>query len=221
MFEWSDKLGPRERRAWLVLRKGDDLVAFSGESIPGLCVVVGTDYERAGKWSHTTYRLELAAGVVAIPGRDGWETGRFVEALGADTWVSIANALGVSLPSAQRFLRAWRPKAAEALDKIERELAELDESSSEGAEPLTLTFGSPTRRMRNDGFWTWPVTVMDGDRMIGSVSPHPERGWGEPVVHGDIRLLDCAQSRGYGGGSISLRVAAPSGARLVHGEESR
>lgn len=86
MFIWSDQMGHRGRGAWLLLVDSEGHIhRFTGENILGVCAVVGTDYKKAGKWSHTTYRLELAPGVRAIAGRDGWETGRFVEGLGAAT----------------------------------------------------------------------------------------------------------------------------------------
>lgn len=133
-MEWSDKIGSRDRRAWLLIVKSDVVIPFTGVSIPGSVAVVGTSYVKNGKWSHTTFRLKLADGVRVIPGRDGWGTGRFVEGLGAvlrlstDTWTDVAAALGVSIPSAMAFLRAWRPRAAEALDEVDRALVALDET---------------------------------------------------------------------------------------------
>jgi hypothetical protein len=96
-------------------------------------VVRGTDYTKQGIWSYTTYRLQIATGVREIAGRDGWETGRFTEGLGAavgvptpDTWADVATALGVSVPRAMEFLRNWRPGAAESLDSVERSLNTLE-----------------------------------------------------------------------------------------------
>jgi hypothetical protein len=132
-IEWSDGIGHRSRRAWLLLLKGDEITLFQGENLPGVCVVRGTDYTKNGKWSHTTYRIQLADGVRAISGNDGWETSRFVEGLGAacqvktpDTWEEVSKTLGVSTPSAMGFLRSWRPKAAEKLDEVEEALRLLE-----------------------------------------------------------------------------------------------
>lgn len=129
-FEWSNQLGSRDRKPWLLLVREGRVHVFSGENIPGVVAVVGTDYCKNGKWSYTTYRLELATGVRAIDGRDGWETGRFVEGLCAavgfsrpiDRWTDVAEALGVAVPEAMRFLRAWRPKAAARLDEVDAAL---------------------------------------------------------------------------------------------------
>lgn len=131
---YSDKMGSRSRSPWaIVVGPGDELELFKGKSIPGKVAVVGEDYTKAGKWSHTTYRLVLAASVRFLSGHTGWGTGTFTEGLRAatgkptDRWHEVASALGVSLPVAQEFLRNWRPKAAEKLDQVEADLASLDE----------------------------------------------------------------------------------------------
>ena len=51
-----------------------------------------------------------------------------------DTWADVANALGVSVPSAMEFLKGWRPKAAQALDDVDAQLTALDEVSTVGGE---------------------------------------------------------------------------------------
>ncbi|HHX27907.1 MAG TPA: hypothetical protein GX716_02735, partial [Firmicutes bacterium] len=116
---YSDQLASRRRRAWaIVIGPGDELEVFTGESIPGKVAVVGCDYEKNGVWSHHTYRLAVADGVRFLTGHFGFETGTFREGLRAatgqptDRWHEVANALGVSLPVAQDFLRAWLPKEA-------------------------------------------------------------------------------------------------------------
>lgn len=35
-MEWSNKLGSRERKPWLLLIKNGKITPFAGESIPGL-----------------------------------------------------------------------------------------------------------------------------------------------------------------------------------------
>ncbi|MEK7532357.1 MAG: hypothetical protein AAB579_02005 [Patescibacteria group bacterium] len=130
---WSNQMGSRDRAPWLLLIKGEQIVPFTGENIPGFVAVMGTDYEKNGKWSHTTYRLNLGADVRAIPGHNGWETGKFLEGLRTaihsdapiDTWADVAQALGVSAPSARKFLEGWRPKVAAALDAVDAALANL------------------------------------------------------------------------------------------------
>jgi len=124
-------MGPRSRGAWLILRKDGELREFKGETIPGWAVVVSSRFTKNGKWSHTTYQLALGAGVVAIPGRTGWETGRWTEGVHAatgkpaDTWSELAVALGVSEDSARAFVSENYPNTAARLTQTEKELAAL------------------------------------------------------------------------------------------------
>jgi hypothetical protein len=199
---------------------------FTGESLPGIVAVVGIDYEKAGKWSHTTYRLELAPGVRAIAGRDGWETGRFVEGLRdavhfgrpVDRWIDVANALGVTLAEAQRFLREWRPKAAARLDEVEAALAEMVEAEDAhdgDTEIVAVSFGSPTNRLMAQGFWKWPVVIRLSGQEVGRVVPV---GYGDYEAHGRVKILAIERSAGYHGGYVSMRLAVPAGAEAQHGE---
>jgi len=130
-IKWSNEPGPRSRGAWLILRKGEELREFKGETIPGWVVVVSSRFTKNGKWSHTTYQLALGAGVVAIPGRTGWETGRWTEGVQAatgkptGTWSELAVALGVSEDAVRAFVTANYPKTGERLTQTEKELAAL------------------------------------------------------------------------------------------------
>lgn len=249
---WSDQQGNRDRKAWaLLVGPGDAVTTFSGESIPGVVAVAGHDYNKNGKWSSTTFRLTLADGVRLIAGHNGWETGRFIEGLAAasgrlgsgrvDRWIDVANALGISVPSAMAFLRAWRPKAAEELDQVDRDLEAVDEAAGpEGAEEISISFGSPTRRAQGGGFWTWPVRVFAGPEYgaggqrsepppaeIARVVPGPVGdefpSWATPVVcdprgvPAAVRVLSSTHTAGMHGGYVSLRLAVPAGATARHG----
>lgn len=215
---YSNKLAPRRRGAWaIIIGPGDELELFSGASVPGKVAVLGRDYKKNGVWSHSTYRLEVAPGVRFLSGHFGFETGTFVEGLRAatgqptDRWHEVANALGVSLPAAQEFLRGWLPVAAQKLDQIEADLASLDEESPTGAATVSLTYGAPTHAEREKGFWEWPVRILDEDgQEVGRVSPK-----GEP--YGEVRVLNREAISGYGGGYVSLTLAVPEGCRAEHG----
>lgn len=215
-MEWNDGIGPRARRAWLlVVGPGDRVRAFAGESIPGVVAVVATAYHKDGKWSSTTYQIEAAPGVRLIPGRDGWETGTLREALKAPRWVDGANAVGVSLPAWQAFVREWRPKAAAHWDSVEESLASLDEVEAGGAEEIAISIGGPTRRQRDAGFWDWPIRVLDEDGAevgrIAAVDGHLQ-------ATGPVRMLDVTRTSGPGGGYVTFRLGVPAGCRAVHGE---
>jgi hypothetical protein len=215
-YEWSDKLGPRQRQAWLLLVKDDTVHVFTGRNIPDVVVVTGHDHEKAGVWSHTTYRLLLAPGVRPIAGHSGFETGRFVEGLGSatrrktpDTWAEVSDALGVSVPSAMKFLREWRPRAAEALDEVERSIEALESATDSDSEIVVVQFGAPTRRQAAAGYWDgpFPVPGYDGAEIhrIESV-----KGWtmgNIEVVGVPGRVLSVEHSSGMRGGYYAVSVA--------------
>lgn len=215
---YSNKLAPRRRRPWaIVIGPGDELELFAGESIPGKVAVVGRDYKKNGVWSHSTYRLEMAPKIRFLSGHFGFETGTFTEGLRdatgkpTDRWHEVANALGVSLPVVQEFLRGWLPVAAQKLDQVEADLASLDEESPTGAATVSITYGAPTHAARERGFWEWPVRVLDEDgQEVGRVSP-------EGVASGEVKVLKRETSSGYGGGYVSLLLAVPEGCRAEHG----
>lgn len=225
MFIWSDKMGSRGRSAWLLLVDGQGRIHhFDGDNIPGVVAIIGHDYEKAGKWSHTTYRLQLSPGVRAIAGRNGWETGRFVEGLRSavsyhqpiDRWVDVANALGVTMIETQRFLREWRPKAADALDLVEETLDQMDDETNGDFQTVAISFGSPTNRIQAAGFWSWPVLVVLNDQEVGRVIPD-ESGW---LPQGQVKVLATEHSSGRNGGYVSMRLAVPAGAKAYHREQT-
>ncbi len=215
---YSDDLAPRRRRAWaIIIGPGDELELFAGTTVPGKVAVVGCDYTKNGVWSHSTYRLEVAPGVRFLSEHFGFETGTFTEGLRAatrqptDRWHEVANALGVSLPVAQKFLRGWLPKEARRLDQVEADLASLDEVSLTGATTVAITYGAPSRAARERGFWEWPVRVLDPDgQEVGRVSPEGE-------ASGQVRILKRETLSGHGGGYVSLTLAVPEGCRVEHG----
>ena len=135
MMTWKDEMGNRSRKAWLLLVAKGEIIPFAGESIPGVVAVVGRDYTKNGKWSHHTYRLMPGDGVDAVAGHNGWDSNTFAEGLvqarraapgAADTWEGVAGLLGVTREAAERFLRAWRPKAAERLDETKAAIAAVE-----------------------------------------------------------------------------------------------
>lgn len=221
-INWSDGIGSRGRNPFLLFVRGDEVIVFRGQNIPGVVVVRGTDYTKSGKWSHTTYRLELANDVRVISGQDGWETGRFVEGLGSavgcktpDTWADTAKALGVSVPSAMEFLRSWRPKAAEKLDEVEQSLADLEEASSQQETDsviVTVSFGSPTNRAIREGYWESPKGIPGYNAEIRLKDR--EQGWAEgniEVVGISGTILSVKHSAGMHGGYYAVSVAVVPG----------
>ena len=229
---WSDGIGSRGRKAWLLLIKGESITPFKGQNVLGTIVVRGMDYTKNGKWSHTTYRLELASGVRSISGMDGWETGRFVEGLrsavsyngNVDTWADVANALGVSVPSAMFFLKEWRPKAAATLDEVDAQLTVLDEAAEEvkakaDTETIVVSFGAPTRRQRSEGFWENPKNIPGHDGRIVLIDT--SAGWVKENVRvvGIVgSVISATHASGHGGGYVSVTVAVVPGTSVADPE---
>lgn len=231
-------MGARSLRSWLLLIRGDEIHVFDGATIPQVVGVAGSSYTKQGKWSHTTYRLAVAEHVRVIAGRDGWETGTFAEGLAAavramdpqrrvdswhvDSWLDLAGALGVTLPAAQAWLRAWRPKAAEKFDAAEAALAEVDDAAGpQGAAEVAVSFGSPTNRLAGEGYWTWPVVVTDDDGAeVARLTPDATLGVGTGAQgwrsEGPVRILSYVHAAGYHGGVVSMRLAVPDGCAARH-----
>lgn len=223
-IEWSNQIGSRGRGAWLLFVRGDEIISFGGQDIAGVVVVRGTDYKKSGKWSHTTFRLQLADGIREITGRDGWETGRFVEGLGSaagcatpDTWADTAKAFGVSVPSAMEFLRSWRPKAAEKLDEVEQSLAKLEEVSEQETDSVivTVSFGSPSNRAISEGYWESPKSIQGYNAEIRLKDR--DHGWNEgniEVVGISGTVLSVKHSAGMHGGYYAVSVAVIPGTEI-------
>jgi hypothetical protein len=170
---WDDQMGSRQRRAhlWLVRPATDEGWAFAGAHIPGVVAVVGSDYTKSGKWSHSTYRLRLGPGVEARPWKEGWETGTLAEAVQADTWEAFASWIGLSRPAAEAFLRSVRPRAADHWDEVEKQLDLVEDSEGD---PSVLTWVSPHRLSRRG----WSEVAASGGVTI--------RLWGPEGVHESI-----------------------------------
>lgn len=217
---WSDGMGSRSRASWLLFIKGDEVIRFGGKDIVGVAVIRGTDFTKNGKWSHTTFRIELADGVRVIGGKDGWETGKFTEGLRTavggdpiDRWPDMARALGVSVPSAMSFFRAWRPKAAEALDAVDIQLEALEASSVVDTETVVVSFGGPTNRQIEAGFWGSPKGIP-GYEGAEIHLLDPSKGWGKEniVVSGMTgTVIAAVHAAGYHGGYVSVTVAVVPG----------
>lgn len=222
-INWSNRIGSRSRGSWLLFVKGDEVIVFRGQNIPGVVVVRDATYTKGGKWSCTAYRLEVADSVRYIAGRDGWNTGRFIEGLAKalgkhetpDTWVGTAELLGVSVPSAMEFLREWRPKAADKLDEVEQALVDLEEASAQqetDSVTVTVSFGSPSNRARREGYWESPKRIPGYNAEIRLKDP--EGGWTEgniEVVGISGSVLSVKHARGSHGGYYAVSVAVMPG----------
>lgn len=76
-IKWNDGIGNRGRRSKLLIGKGDQVVEFVGQSVPGLVAVRSSKYEKNGKWSNTDYILVLSPGAWHHIESQSWEEGEF------------------------------------------------------------------------------------------------------------------------------------------------
>ena len=218
---WSDKMGHRGRQSWLILVKDDAAYKFDGVSIPDIATVIDSTYERNGKWSQNIYKIAIASGVHVIAGRDGWETGTFREGLACaldlpvmsiDTWIDLANALGVSLESARSLVvRNWIGDALH-FDRVQREMEMIESREDDGTEVITLNWGCPTSRQMDAGYWETPIQVVLNDNVIAEASQEDAqagKGFGERVS-----VVECVHVPGFHGGTYTLKMRVPHGARL-------
>ena len=134
--EHSPKLSPRR---WLLLVQGDEVVLFQGKSMRGFAWIKDMQFRYYyPELVSVTFALQLTDGVRHIAGRDG-QNGSFMEGLASavgttvpttwaeaakvpTTWAEVARDIGVSVPSAMEFLRAWDSEAAARLDEFEWDL---------------------------------------------------------------------------------------------------
>ncbi len=140
---YNDKIGPRERKAYLILIKDGRAYPFTGVDIAGVVAILGCEHHKDGKWSNRDWRLLLAPGVTYKSGREDFNSGHIVP--GVVSWAEAATKLGCSVASVREVVRHYHPWEAEELDDVEAKVAEVDDMS-EAAEVRTLSFGSPSNR---------------------------------------------------------------------------
>ncbi len=221
---YSNKLGARKRRPYLLVIRDGVITTFAGQSIPGALAVRSTSYKKDGTWSHATYDILLAPGVRALAVREHFETGSLVDGIAAATstrivdWSSFAAALGVTVASARAWAQATRPQIVERLDKVEAEIAEVEDAVADDSATLDVSIGGYSRRDTEGGAWLRPIVIEDANGgEIARLLPEDQKyGWqqdGFRIVptNAPIRVLSSTHTGGPRGGHRSMRVAVPAG----------
>lgn len=124
MIKFNNRLGSRSivHMNMLVAAVNDQTVIFEfpGKSIPGVCQIISSRYEKNGKWSYDEWEVELSAGVQAFVWSQDWETSLYVN---AGTWDrviedvrAIAKLPDLDATAIERFVRAKLPNTAKKLD---------------------------------------------------------------------------------------------------------
>lgn len=204
-FEYNDGLCPGGRRPRLYLAKGSQVFKFVGMAISNVCAIAAQEYKKNGKWSNTTYKLEMAVGVRPLyflsPMHGTW--GQTLP-----SWGGAATELGLPIEVARRVIGEEYPTTAERLDKVEQFILG---SGSVEAEVVVVSFGSPTNRQAADGFWDSQHRGRTADGRDVVVAPGPGQDWDSPLVvePPGARVLSSRHSPGMHGGYRTIEVGVP------------
>lgn len=141
---YDDGLGHRSRRSMLILYCANFAIKFTGEDIPGVCVITNSSYNKNGKWSSTSYNIELAAGFKASSITQSWEGGKFCDDV--TSWKVIQSQLGLEglNPSALKdFVAIFLPTTLARFNELAEKLAAIDDAVEEsGVEWIEYKFAS-------------------------------------------------------------------------------
>lgn len=183
------------------------MARFEEANIPGFCAIAAQKHERNGKWSNTTYTLELAPGVRAMemlsPLHGTWGDN-------LPSWGAVAQELGLPVAVAQEIVRAEYPDTARRLDDLESFAAEVEESGT-GIETVIISFGSPTLRQMAEGWWCAPKCAQTSEGR--EVRVVPDGAWGAPKIVSPTpegaKLISARHTPGMHGGYWAIEVAVP------------
>lgn len=207
MYTWNDGLKPGGRTPKLYLAKGGEVVKFKGVNIPNFCAIAAQKYEAGGKWSNTTYRLELAPGVRAIyflsPLHGTW--GDDIE-----NWGQACETLALPIEKVQRILREEYPRTAKRFDDLEAFVASTGVDTD--VEVVLVSFGSPNARDVREGYWAKPKSSRASDGRTVTVRPvegpyGPEWAKAEVVAPKGAKIISTRHSPGMKGGYWTIEVA--------------
>ena len=103
----------------LVVAPGQGIVEFTGESISPVVRVLATGYEKNGKWSYSSWTVELT-GVSVLEWTQDWGTGSWFKSNGLkgaveELTAALPEGHGLSAAQVKRALRAIWPKTAATL----------------------------------------------------------------------------------------------------------
>jgi len=210
-YSYNDGLCPGGRKPRLYLAKAGEVRKFTGENISGFCAIATSSYNKNGKWSCTEYTINLATGVRPLyflsPLHGTW---------GDDlaSWGEVAETLGLPVDVAQMLIRSEYSGTAERLDKLE-EFALAAEAEGNETETVIISFGSPTNRARQEGYWDAPKSAQTTNGQ--KVTVKPDQGqygpdWDKPSVVEPVgaKILSSRHQPGMHGGYWTIEVAVPT-----------
>ena len=120
MQKINDRIGSRGiHHKNLVVAPKQGIVEFTGDSIPPVLRVLSKEYEKAGKWSHSTWTVEMT-GATIIEWSQDWGTGAWFKARGLkgaveDLTAALPEGHGLAPSQVARAIRAIWPKTSHTL----------------------------------------------------------------------------------------------------------
>jgi len=185
----------------LYLAKEGQVAKFEGKNIEGYCEISGKLFKPDGEWSSTTYTLLLAPDVRPLcflsPLHGTWGE-NFI------SWEEVASELKLPVEVAKKIVREEYPATADRLDTVEQFAASLNGAK---VERVIITFGSPTRKQIQAGYWKKPkgTETKDGRKVV--VKPGPN-GWeeAEVVSPAGAKILSRKYNTAMYGGGWSIEV---------------
>ncbi len=209
-YSYNDGLknAGRTPKLWIVHR--GQVHTFMGSAIPGVVAVTSTSYQKNGKWSNTTYHLELAEDatpcylLAPMHGQVWPENDRMV------AYERFMREFGATL-SFESFdiaLRRDYPRSRARMIEGEKATESLDTSGSGEAEMVEIsTCKSCNRNPHTD------VRIVAPDGRFWVIAHEAA----EAEIPGVCKLIEIKQTPGYRGGTTTLVFAVAKGVK-VQGE---
>lgn len=207
-YSYNDGLqnAGRTPKLWVVLR--GQIHTFTGSAIAGVVAVSSTEYEKKGKWSSTTYRLELTDGVTPCyllapmhgqvwPENDRMSAyRRFMQEFKVTISFEVFDAT---------LLRDYPDSHARMLEG-EKALESLDTPQVGDTELVEISTSQPNNRTPHDDV---RVSAPDGRSWI--VAYNAPKGTEIPCV---CKLVETKYTPGYRGGTDTLIFATSAGVKI-------
>ena len=191
-INWSDGMASRSRHSKLILYARNRAWDFTGSSIEGVCVIVGTPaYNKNGKWSSTSYTIVLADGIKSSSITQSWDSGRYVD--NHTTVQGMAKDLGLeglSMKGVERFVKAHLHNTWLRHEEHNAKMEALEVAAEEaGAEIITYEYcrSCSAKRVGDN------MLLVDGEVFKG-------------VDTNNVKVISKIHHSGYRGGSTEYKL---------------
>lgn len=203
-YTFCDEIGSCDAPIYLAFIVDGKIIPFNGHSIDKICEISSSKYKKNGKWSNTTYDLLIADNVGIFEYRRPMHNQSFFDIHCWDELLSfIINNTHtyVDMNELQLYIHTTFPKVGLRLDNIEQKIPELMVD-----EKIVFTFGSPSNKSIQNGFWTNPKEIPNHNGSVSLIDP--EKGWIKENIEipDDLYLLSVNRQSGYHGGYVTITL---------------